>query len=194
MVNYGNGKVYKIESHLGDKIYYGSTTKKYLSQRMDKHRNEYKRWLEGKTNLIMSYKMFEQYGIENCKIILIENCSCESKDELTAREAYYIRNFDCVNKVVPGRTDKEYQVANKDRRKEYLHQNKEKIQAQTRNYRETNKYNIKEQKRRAYEKNKDIISEQRKEKYNCECGSVCCRGAKSRHEKSKIHLNFINSQ
>ena len=27
MVNYGNGKVYKIESHLGDNIYIGSTTK-----------------------------------------------------------------------------------------------------------------------------------------------------------------------
>jgi hypothetical protein len=42
MVNYGNGKIYKIESHLGDKIYIGSTTKQYLSQRMDKHRSEYR--------------------------------------------------------------------------------------------------------------------------------------------------------
>ena len=28
----------------------GSTTKKYLSQRMDNHRNCYKRWKDGKTN------------------------------------------------------------------------------------------------------------------------------------------------
>ena len=126
MVNYGNGKVYKIESHLGDNVYYGSTTKKYLSQRMDKHRGEYKRWLEGKCNLIMSYKMFELYGIENCKIILIENCSCESKDELRSREAYYIRNFDCVNKVVPDRTKKEYRQDNKEKL-ENIKNNTEKI-------------------------------------------------------------------
>ena len=72
MVNYGNGKVYKIESHLGDKVYYGSTTKKYLSQRMDKHRGDYKVWLEGKTNLTMSFILFQQYGIENCKNANVE--------------------------------------------------------------------------------------------------------------------------
>ncbi len=48
MVNYENGKIYKIESHLGDKLYIGSTTKQYLSQRMDKHRTDYKQWLNGK--------------------------------------------------------------------------------------------------------------------------------------------------
>ena len=44
MVNYGNAKVYKIWSTAGDKIYIGSTTKEYLSQRMDKHRSGYKQW------------------------------------------------------------------------------------------------------------------------------------------------------
>ena len=33
---YNNGKIYKIESNLGNKIYIGSTTKDYLSQRMER--------------------------------------------------------------------------------------------------------------------------------------------------------------
>ena len=43
MVNYSNGKIYKIESDLGDLIYIGSTTKYYLSQRMERHRFDYVR-------------------------------------------------------------------------------------------------------------------------------------------------------
>ena len=65
MVNYGNGKVYKIESHLGDKIYIGSTTKQYLSQRMDAHRGDYKRWRQdmGKFTFTTSYLIFQEYGV-----------------------------------------------------------------------------------------------------------------------------------
>lgn len=39
MVNYKDGKIYKIVSSQTAKIYIGSTTKKYLSQRMDDHRS-----------------------------------------------------------------------------------------------------------------------------------------------------------
>ena len=50
MVNYGNGKIYKIEpicDHDEGEVYIGSTTKDYLSQRMDTHRADYKSWLKG---------------------------------------------------------------------------------------------------------------------------------------------------
>ena len=55
MVNYANSKVYKIWSPQGDKIYIGSTTKIYLSQRMDKHRSDYKRYLNGNFHYITSF-------------------------------------------------------------------------------------------------------------------------------------------
>ena len=54
MVNYANGKIYKIESIINIEdieeplIYIGSTTKNYLSQRMDEHRSNYKMWKIGK--------------------------------------------------------------------------------------------------------------------------------------------------
>ena len=110
MVNYSNGKIYKIESDLGDLIYIGSTTKYYLSQRMERHRFDYVRRCTYRPQLnITAHQLFDKYGIDNCRIVLLESVNyCESKDELTAREAYYIKNNKCVNKNVPNRTKKEY--------------------------------------------------------------------------------------
>ena len=48
MVNYDNGKIYKIKSNQTNKIYVGSTTKTYLSQRMDQHRSAVKVILQEK--------------------------------------------------------------------------------------------------------------------------------------------------
>jgi len=108
-MSYERSKIYKIESHLGDKIYIGSTTKRYLSSRMDNHRRDYKRWKDGlRAPCCKSSVLFDEYGVENCKIILIETFPCSSKDELNAKEAHYIRTLSCVNKIIPGRTQKQY--------------------------------------------------------------------------------------
>jgi len=117
-MNYTNGKIYKIESFKGDKIYIGSTTKKYLSQRMEKHRSNYKAWKIGNDQgKLSSFVLFDEYGVENCSIILIEEFSCNSKDELRAKEAYHIKaSNNCVNKVIPTRTQKEYHQEFKEKR------------------------------------------------------------------------------
>ena len=104
MVNYQNGKIYKIESNLGNKIYIGSTTKKYLSQRMDHHRSHYKCYKDNKKGFYTSFRLFEEYGVENCRITLLESYPCNLKDELLAREAHYIKSLDCENKVIPQQT------------------------------------------------------------------------------------------
>ncbi len=67
MVNYSNTKIYKILSTQGPHIYachIGSTTKEYLSQRMDEHRRSFK---NGK-RVTNSTLIFEEYGIEHCFI------------------------------------------------------------------------------------------------------------------------------
>ncbi len=84
MVNYSNTKIYKIMSHLGDKIYIGSTTKRYLSQRMDNHRSGYKLWKHGTQGKVNSYTLFDEYGVENCEIVLIEAYPCNGKDEVSS--------------------------------------------------------------------------------------------------------------
>ena len=74
MVNYNNGKVYKIEPRSGGEIgdiYIGSTAEYYLSQRMGNHRYHYKLWKKNKSNKITSYDLFEKYGLENCHIVLL---------------------------------------------------------------------------------------------------------------------------
>ena len=76
------------------------------------------------------FEMFDKQGVENCKIVLLELVNCESKDELLAREAFYIKSLVCVNKFIPLRTRKEYLVDNKEKileeQKEYYNDNKEK--------------------------------------------------------------------
>lgn len=134
MVNYGNGKIYKIEpivEHPEEDIYIGSTTKKYLSQRMDEHRSGYKKWKQGKINKFMVFNLFDKYGIDNCTILLIESVNANSKDELTAREGHYIKTLKCLNKKIEGRTKKEWYIDNIDKikkqHKEYQIKNKETI-------------------------------------------------------------------
>ena len=95
MVNYENGKIYKIEpicDHDEQDIYIGSTTKKYLSDRMCEHRADYKRYSKTRKKTT-SFILFDKYGVENCKIILLENYACTSKNELVAQEAEHIKNM-----------------------------------------------------------------------------------------------------
>ena len=141
-MTYKQGKIYKIEpivEHEEGEIYIGSTTCKYLSQRMKNHRADYDRWKEGKRGLVTSFNLFGKYGLEKCQILLIENVCCEYINELKTREAYYIRTLKCVNKIIPLRTINEYYQDNKDK--------------------------ILEQQRERYDENKDTILEKQREKY-----------------------------
>jgi hypothetical protein len=130
MVNYGNGKIYKIE-RLSDNalIYVGSTTKEYLSSRLE-HKNKAKQCPNRKVYKLIS----NNEGWENHQILLIKNYSCGSKNELKSEEARFIRCLKPIgNKNIPMRTDKEYKIDNKARNlkicicccgKNYTHTNK----------------------------------------------------------------------
>jgi hypothetical protein len=224
VVNYDNTKIYKIYSHAGDKIYVGSTTKYLLSQRMAKHRSSYKWWKStGKVGFISSYDLFDDYGLENCIIELLEAKACMNSDEKNKLEGKYIRELKCVNKIITGRTPEEYREENKDKIKEYQKEydqdnkekkkqyyednkekikeyqkqydqdNKEKIKEENKQYYQENKEKIKEKKKQYYEDNKDQINEDSKQKCNCECGSVFRRVDKSRHERTLKHKNYLET-
>ena len=128
-IDYNLTKIYSIEpiiNHPPEHIYYGSTTYKYLSSRMSIHRSDYRNWLESNKNFISVFNLFKTYGLDNCRINLIENYPCDNINEKASREGYYIRSNPCINKNIPGRTKKEYQKLPKykDYRKEY-HQTQE---------------------------------------------------------------------
>jgi hypothetical protein len=131
-----------------------------LALRKGEHRRDYKRYLNGNYCFITSFNIIK---FDDCYIELIENYPCNSKEELERREGELIREMDCVNKVVVGRTKKEYREENKEviaeKRKEYREANKEKIKE----YYEENKEKIKEYQKEYYEENKEKIKEYRKE-------------------------------
>ncbi len=199
--NYQNSKIYKIESTDGNLIYIGSTTKQYLSQRFSGHRNSYNSWENGKGTYLTSFELFQQYGIESCNIILLESYPCSSRDELRAREAFYIKSLDCVNKNIPGRTHEEYAV-------KYYKDNAIEMNNKKAVYRKANSVAINMKRKIYYKDNLDSIKQRGKqyEKDNaksirarkstrclCACGISHTRGNKASHLKSQKHINWRNN-
>jgi preprotein translocase subunit SecA len=119
MPDYNRSKIYKIYAPENpEKFYIGSTTKKYLSIRFNKHRTEYKYYKEGTgKKKAKSFDLFDLYGLENCKIILLENFPCANLIELWTKEKeYIINNINCViNKIIPILSESE----RIERKKEY---------------------------------------------------------------------------
>jgi len=154
MVNYNNGKIYKLICDNSNFIYIGSTT-----QPLYKRLNEHKKYG------CSSKKLFE---LGNVKIILIEEVKCENKEQLIKREQYYIDKY--KNNIINDRnayTDvKEYNIKNKEKKKEYYIKNKDNILKQKKEYHIKNKNNILKQKKEYRIKNKDKIKDKRKEYYN----------------------------
>ena len=104
------GYIYKIFDNTNNNVYYGSTIQK-LSIRLSGHRRSYKDYLIGKSRFTTSFKIIEN---GDYTISLVETIEYNDKIELTARERFYIENYDCVNKVIPNRNLKEYREANKE--------------------------------------------------------------------------------
>ena len=111
MVNYENSKIYTIRSHQTDMIYIGSTTQP-LSKRLVGHKSKYKMYLNKKYNYVTSFEIIKY---DDCYIELLENYPCDNKEQLHKIEGEYIRKLDCLNKVIPGRTKKQYREDNKDK-------------------------------------------------------------------------------
>ena len=200
MPDYQNAMIYKLWCPDNDLVYYGSTVNR-LSKRLNQHKC--------KSHKCKSHMLFESSN--DVRIELVEKFPCNDKNELNAREGYYIKNFDCVNRCVAGRTRKEfakkyreehkeeikkYREKNREERKEYrkkyYEQNKEKINEKQREYNEQNKEKINEKKREYYEQNKEKIKEKHREKIKCECGAEISYKSLLRHRKSKKHLDFTN--
>jgi DNA-binding protein Fis/DNA-binding TFAR19-related protein (PDSD5 family) len=187
---YQNGKIYKIESYLTDDIYIGSTTQ-LLCNRIAKHKANYKYWLNGKSSNVSSNRILEQD--ENAFITLIENYPCNNRAELEAREGYYIRSLDCVNKKVAGRTPKQFRLDNiediKQQKKQYYEKNKEQHSQRMKQYRSDNKDNIKQILKHYYADNIEKIKLQRKEIIHCDlCDKDIGKHHIARHNKSKKHI------
>jgi hypothetical protein len=189
MNKYNDSKIYKIVDNTSDKVYIGSTCHKYLSQRLQKHLQNYRRYERGLERYVTSYSILKNNDYD---IILIENVNCETVDQLKARERYHIENTpNCVNRNVPTRSDKEWH-------QQMYNKNKETILEERKQYYEENKEQIRERVNAYYHNNKEKRNEKHREwskqTFECECGSTVRISGKSSHCKTKKHLNFISNK
>ena len=142
------GRIYIIKSSQTDKVYIGSTVETLN-----------KRFREHKCSKTCTSREILKY--DDAEIILLECYDCETYEELRKKEGEYIKQYNCVNKLIAGRTKTEYYEDNKEKikeyRKEYRQENKEKLN----------------------------------EKITCECGGKYTHKHKSTHFKTKKHIEFL---
>jgi len=191
MPNYTKGQIYmlepKCEYEEGD-IYYGSTTQ-ILTKRLFQHKQ--------KSNPCISSILIEKYG--DIKIVLVKLVSCNSRQELVAEEAKYIRENKCINKNIPLRTHKEWLETNKEvnkevekkwrennkekvkeHYKEWYENNKEKNKENNKEWKKNNKEKVKEINKKCYEENKD-----KRKKYNQKNKDKIAEKTKKYYEENK---------
>ncbi len=134
MPDYSLGKIYKIVGN--GKVYIGSTTRPLLSQRLAKHKSDYKVWKNNNNrSFISSYECLDD---PECYIELLEECPCNCIDELRKCEGKWIKETECVNRCGIGRTEKEYYEANKEKikenKKKYRQANRAKVNEHNKEY------------------------------------------------------------
>jgi len=195
-------------------FYIGSTTN--LQHRLIRHRSSHNRCCSKKlcddwtcdilehTNKVgsellwLERKYFDaHYG---SPLFVNEQRPIATKEELKEyQQQYSEQNADKLKEYREENADKikayqqQYREENADKIKAYREENADKIKAYQQQYREENADKIKAYKQQYYQQNTDKIKADKNEKIQCECGAVICRSNKSRHLKSKSHLNFINN-
>jgi hypothetical protein len=103
MPDYSKGQIYKITDVGQTKCNIGSTIQQ-LCYRMASHRANYKNYLDGKYTFVSVFSLFEEFGVENCKMVWVKDFPCNNKKELEAEEGRIQKETDCVNKKIAGRT------------------------------------------------------------------------------------------
>ena len=168
MVNYQNGQIYKIVDVGYNKCYIGSTCEN-LKKRFQRHKEKYIDYKKGKTRckFYTSFSLFDEFGIDNCKIEWVEDYCCKNRKELEKREGQHQKKTDCVNKYIAGRTYQEWAEDNKEHLQKY--------QAE---------YSINNPEKRQI-RNATV--------FDCECGSTYTYGHKARHFKSLKHQQYLQN-
>lgn len=170
--NYDNSFIYKLcckNTDIKDE-YVGSTTNKRSRKSnhklncSDQNRKDY--------NLRVYQFIRENGGWENWQFIILEKCEVSNVVELRLRERHFIELLrPTLNKLIPTRTQKEYDYVNREKIKEYR-----------------SKY---------YEENKSEIirknCERQKKRILCEsCNIEIAMSSLSHHKKSEGHINNLN--
>ena len=155
------GRIYKITSSQTNAVYIGSTTES-IRERLSKHKSNYKRFQDGKYCNVSSFEII-QYA--DAVIELIEEQEFKDKQDMLFRERYYIEMHECVNKVIPIRTNEE---------------TKERKKISDKKYKDKNKDN---------EEKKEIKNAYDYKRIECECGCSYFQKHRQRHMRTQKHMN-----
>lgn len=170
MTNYSKTMIYKIicnDPEVTD-VYVGHTTDFRL--RRNKHKSICNNNKSKHHNLLIYKIIRNNGGWENWSMVVVEQFPCYDIYEAIAREGYWYKELNgTMNACVPSRTKK-------DSIKAYHQTNKEQIAEQRKQYRQINK---------------EQIAEKKKEQMECECGVCFRKDSKTRHQKSKKHLDYL---
>ena len=190
MPDYSQGKIYKLTCSNEQLVYIGSTTQT-LEFRLIQHKCDADRG-----NGVTSSELF---NYDDVTITLLENC--DTKERLTERERFHIESNECINKYIPGRTDAERYLANKEaiaeRHRLYDERNKDAIAERKKTYYLSNKETILERQILYKESNRDTILERQKiwrdssPRVECPCGGQYKQCNMTKHVKTKIHTDYL---
>ena len=169
-------QIYAIKSKSYPELQYIGSTKLSLKKRLQFHKSQYKRYCKGL--LKCHYSSFDVMKYDDYYIELYCETGTYNRSDAEWLEGQVIRAESCINKFVPGRTNKQYYQDNIEKIKDYRLSRVE-----------DHKEYVKEH----YQQNKEFIKAQKREKIICECGIETSRGNIQRHKKSIAHYNLINN-
>jgi hypothetical protein len=121
------------------------------------HISKCKSWKAGNDHYTTSFSIIER---GNYSYSLIETVECQDRPQLETRERFYIENNECVNKVIPTRTQKEWQEQYKTQRNIYNQVNRDRINELHRQQYQNNKDKVNEKLRQRRAKAKELNQEQ----------------------------------
>ena len=187
------GFIYKLTNTIDDEFYVGSTTTD-IEQRLKNHLRCFQINKHSKLYSKMNDIGFDKFHIEE-----IESVPFEDKYELYARENFYIKELNppLNMRPAPDRNYDSYESHKEvilQRCKEYYKKNKEHIIERVHQYGQNNKDKISERKKIYKREHKDEIAERRSKTFVCECGVESSYDHKSRHLRTKRHLEYMKSK
>ena len=189
------GFIYKIVNCVDDDIYVGCT-KTTLKERFNNHIHN-TQCEHYKT--IKLYLKMREIGIDKFKVEHLETVSFDDKYELYAREQCYMDELKPFLNMRPA-PDKNYNHYKLNREvqlhkmKIYYEDNREQIIERVHKYASNNKDKISGRGKTYRQEHKEEIKERRSKTFICECGVESSYDHKSRHFRTKRHLEFMKTQ
>ena len=184
------GFIYKLTNEMDKEFYIGSTTTD-LKSRLSNHLRCFQVNKHSKLCSKMNEIGFDKFHIEE-----IEAVQFNDKYELYAREQFYMDNLkpELNMRPAPDKNYNNYELHKEARLqwcKEYYQENKDHILDRVHRYAENNKEKISERNKNYRATHRDVIKIRRSKTFVCECGVESLIDHKSRHLRTKKHLEYM---